>query len=94
MGYSEKQSYWGGFFTGKKECLNLTTNAPMSDGWDGLPKGFNWKEYRRGFKAGWKEGKLLHQHKEPGTPLNDVSVANSEFAQKMLTAVEEAEKVY
>lgn len=92
--YSLKQSYWGGYFTGKVACMDLTKNAKMIDGWDGLPVGFDWKEYKRGFSVGWQEGKLLHQSKENGSLLDSSIVLNTDFSRKMFEAVESAEKVY
>lgn len=92
--YSEKQSYYGGYFFGKSQCLELTTNAHMIDGWGGLPVGFHWISFKKGFKDGWNEAKLLHQSKTKGTHLGSEFVKWSPFALKMLEAVENAQKVY
>ena len=92
--YSEKQSYYGGYYTGKVACMDLTKSAEPIDGWVGLPVGFNWKEYKRGFSVGWQEAKLLHYEKESGSLLDSSSVLNTEFARTIYEAVENAQKVY
>lgn len=92
--YSSKQSYWGGYYAGKVACLQLTKNAEFMDGWDGLPYGFDWKEFKAGFKSGWKEGKMIHQHKEQGAIFGLSDILKTDFAMKMYNAVEEAPKCY
>lgn len=86
--YSAKQSHWAGFFYGRQQALAYTTHAAMSDGWNGYPVGFNWKEFKEGFKAGWYEVQTyrLTVPYEERTEYEERKM--SDFEVEMLDAVE------
>lgn len=89
--YSEKQSYWAGYFLAERDCQSLTSHASLVDFYpDRLPKGFNWKSFHKGFVGGFnsmKASKLLANDLDSD---NEVEYNPSEFARKMLNAVDTA----
>lgn len=89
--YSEKQSYWAGYFLAERDCQSLTSHASLIDFYpDRLPKGFNWKSFRKGFVESFNsmQASKLIAHDLDEDSENEIKF--TPFARKMLNAVDEA----
>lgn len=89
--YSEKQSYWAGYFLAQRDCQSLTSHASLIDFYpDKLPKGFNWKSFHNGFIESFNSMKAAKMLSYDSDDNNEVEYNPSEFARKMLNAVDTA----